>query len=176
MLRTGILILLALMAASPVAVPARAQDDFYRGKTVTIVAGFSAGGGYDLNARNLARHMGKHIPGNPSVIVQNMPGAGSLQSVRYLDANAPKHGTVMTIFNPGLVTQSIVEPEKVNLDFRKLAWVGNITADFRVCYGFGPNGVKSWDDMMKRREFVLGGTAKGAGNYINGAILRMVFG
>jgi tripartite-type tricarboxylate transporter receptor subunit TctC len=170
------LILLAFVSASQMAGPARAQDDFYRGKTITIVAGFSAGGGYDLNARNLARHMGRHIPGNPNVIVQNMPGAGSLQAVRYLDANASKDGTVMTIFNPGLVTQSIVEPEKVNVDFRKVAWVGNITADFRVCYGFGPNGVKSWDDMMKRREFILGATAKGAGNYINGAILRMVFG
>ncbi|MEA2990829.1 MAG: hypothetical protein QOG83_3540 [Alphaproteobacteria bacterium] len=157
------------------ATPATAQDGFYKGKTVTITVGFSAGGGYDVNARAVARHLAKHIPGTPHVIIQNMPGAGSVTAVRYLDATAPKDGTVMTVFNPGLITQSIVEPEKVNLDFRKVGWVGVVTSDFRVCYGFGPDGVKSWDDMMKRKEFILGSTARGSGNYINGATLRQVF-
>src|SRR5262245_3432507 len=165
---------LVLATALAVGSPAGAQD-FYKGKTLTITVGFSPGGGYDVNARALARHLGQHIPGNPNVLVQNLPGAGSLTSVRFLDATAPKDGTVMTIFNPGLVTQSIVDPSKVNLDFRKVSWVGVITSDFRVCYGFGPNGVKSWDDMMRRKEFVLGSTAKGSGNYVNGATLRHVF-
>jgi tripartite-type tricarboxylate transporter receptor subunit TctC len=150
-------------------------DDFYSGKSFSIVVGFSPGGGYDLYARNLARYLGKHIPGNPTVLVQNQPGAGSLTAVRSLDGTAPKDGTVMVIFNPGLITQSIVAPQMVRLDFRKLAWIGAATPDFRVCYGFGPNGVKSWDDMMKRKEFILGSTAKGSGNYINGATLRAVF-
>jgi len=164
----------ALALAGLVAAPAQA-DDFYKGKTVNIVVGFTPGGGYDVNARAVARHLGKHIPGNPSVIVQNAPGAGSLSAVRALDVTAAKDGTVITVFNPGLVTQSIVEPEKVKLDFRNIAWLGVITADFRVCYGFGPTGVKSWADMMSRKEFILGSTAKGAGNYINGATLRHVF-
>jgi tripartite-type tricarboxylate transporter receptor subunit TctC len=166
--------LVPLVLAGLVAEPARA-DDFYKGKTFTIVVGFSPGGGYDANARGVARYLSAHIPGNPSVIVQNMPGAGSLTSVRYLDVNAPKDGTAMTVFNAGLVTQSIVQPEKVQLDFRKYSWIGIVTPDFRVCYGFGPNGVKSWDDMMRRKEFVLGSTARGSGNYINGATLREVF-
>jgi tripartite-type tricarboxylate transporter receptor subunit TctC len=166
--------LVALALAGLAAAPAHA-DDFYKGKTFTIVAGFSPGGGFDLYARALARHIGKHIPGNPSVIVQNQPGAGSLTSVRSLDVLAPKDGTVMTIFNPGLVTQSIVTPDKVKLDFRKYAWIGIVSADYRVCYGFGPDGVKSWDDMMHRKQWVLGSTGKGAGNYINGATLRDVF-
>jgi tripartite-type tricarboxylate transporter receptor subunit TctC len=165
------LVLAGFFAAHP---PARAQD-FYKGKTVTIVVGFSPGGGYDVNARAVSRHISKRIPGNPSIIVQNMPSAGSMTSVRYLDATAPKDGTVMTVFNPGLVTQSIVVPEKVSLDFRKYGWIGVVTSDFRVCYGFGPNGVKSWADMMGRKEFILGATGKGSGNYINGATLRMVF-
>src|SRR5262245_64435547 len=168
-------LLLPLVLAGLIVAPAYAQDDFYKGKTISSVVGFTAGCGYDLNPRAVARHIGKHIPGNPSGIVQNMPGAGSLTSGRYLDATAPKDGTAVTIFNPGLVTQSVVEPEKVNVDFRKLAWVGIITADFRVCYGFGPNGVKNWADMMSRKEFILGSTAKGAGNYINGATLKHVF-
>ena len=167
---------LPLALAGLVAAPAFGHaDDFYKGKTFTIVVGFSPGGGYDVNARALARHLSAHIPGNPNIIVQNMPGAGSLTSVRYLDVTAPKDGTVMTIFNPGLVTQSIMQPDKVRLDFRKYDWIGVVTPDFRVCYGYGPNGVKSWDDMMHRKEFVLGSTARGSGNYINGATLREVF-
>src|SRR6266700_728481 len=69
----------------------------------------------------------------------------------------------------------IFQPEKIQLDFRKYAWVGVVTPDFRVCYGFGPKGVKSWDDMMHRKEFVLGATARGSGAYINAATMREVF-
>jgi len=165
---------LALVCLAGAAASA-AEQDFYKGKTFTIEVGFSPGGGYDSYARTLARHIGDHIPGHPSVIVENKPGAGSLTAVRELNVNLPKDGTVMTIFNPGLVTQSIIEPKKVNLDFRKYAWIGVVTPDFRVCYGFGPKGVRSWDDLMQRKQFVLGSTGKGSGNYINGATLRDVF-
>jgi tripartite-type tricarboxylate transporter receptor subunit TctC len=123
----------------------------------------------------LSRYIGSHIPGNPTVIVQNMPGAGSLTAVRYLNLTAPKDGTVMVIFNPGMVTQSIVQPERVNLDFRQYAWVGVVTPDYRVCYGYGDKGPKTWDEMMHRKEFILGSTGKSSGNYINGATLREVF-
>ena len=167
--------LFTLLTAMLALAPQACADDFYKGKLFTIVVGFSPAGGYDNYARVLSRYIGNHIPGSPTVIVQNMPGAGSLTSVRYLNLTAPKDGTVMTIFNPGLVTQSIVQPDKVNLDFRKYAWVGVVTPDFRVCYGFGPKGVASWDDMMHRQQFVLGSTGKGSGNYINGATLREVF-
>ena len=112
-----------LTLGSLIAVTA-AHAQTYPSKTITIVVGFSPSGGYDLYARNLSRHISKHIPGNPTVVVQNQPGAGSLTAVRSLDANAPKDGTVMTIFNPGLVTQSIVDPDKVNVDFRNVAWIG----------------------------------------------------
>ena len=151
-------------------------DDFYKGKTFTINVGFSPAGGYDVYARNLARYIGNHIPGNPNVIVTNMPGAGSLTSVRYLDLTAPKDGTVMTIFNPGLVTESIVQPERVHLDFRNLAWVGVVTPDYRVCYGYGAKGISSWDQLMHGgKQFIIGSTGKGSGNYLNGATLREVF-
>src|SRR6266404_7814808 len=78
-----------------------AEDEFYKGKTVTLVVGYSVGGGYDQYARVLARHFGRHLPGNPSVLVQNMPGAASLTAVHYLNATAPKDGTAITIFDPG---------------------------------------------------------------------------
>src|SRR6202051_4081236 len=135
--------LMAVLALMPQA----HADDFYKGKLFTIVVGFSPAGGYDNYARVLPTSHGSPIPGNPTVIVQNIPSAGSLTAVRYLNLTAPKDGTVMSIFNPGLVTQSIVQPERVNLDFRKYAWVGIVTPDYRVCYGFGPKGVSSWDDM-----------------------------
>jgi tripartite-type tricarboxylate transporter receptor subunit TctC len=165
----------ALALSSGLAAPALAQADFYKGKTVNIIVGFTPAGGYDINGRAVARHIGRHIPGNPSVIVQNAPGAGSLSAVRNLDATLPRDGTAIVTFNPGLVTQSIVQPETVKVDFRNIAWVGVVAADYRVCYGFGPNGVRTWADMMSRKEFILGSTARAAGNYINGATLRHVF-
>ena len=110
--RSALLLPLAI-AGLVTATPLAQAQDFYKGKTLTIVVGFSPGGGYDVNARAVSRHISKHIPGNPSIIVQNMPSAGSMTSVRYLDATAPKDGTVVTVFNPGLITQSIVTPEKV---------------------------------------------------------------
>jgi tripartite-type tricarboxylate transporter receptor subunit TctC len=165
----------AIVLSAGLAAPTHAQPDFYKGKTVTIIVGFSPGGGYDVNARAVARHIGRHIPGNPTILVQNAPGAGSLKAVRNLDATLPRDGTAVVTFNPGLVTRSIVQPETVKVDFRKVAWVGVIAPDRRVCYGFGPSGVKTWADMMSRKTFVLGSTAKGSGNYINGATLRIVF-
>jgi tripartite-type tricarboxylate transporter receptor subunit TctC len=163
--------LIGLVALTP---PALAQD-YFKGKTFTIVVGFSPAGGYDTYARNVARYLGNHIPGNPTVIVQNMPSAGSLTAVRYLNLTAPKDGSVMVIFNAGMVTQSIVQPEKIGVDFRQYAWVGVVTPDYRVCYGYGSNGPKTWDEMMHRKEFILGSTGKSSGNYINGATLREVF-
>ena len=153
-----------------------AQDDsFYRGRTVTLVVGYSAGGGYDQYARLLSRHLGRHIPGNPTVLVQNMPGAASFTSVRYLDANAPKDGTVLTTFDPGLITESFAQPDVFKVRFSDYQWIGTMLRDIRICYAWGATGIKTWDDMMKRKEFLIGTTAKGSNAYVNGAILRKVF-
>ncbi len=151
-----------------------AQDPFYNGKTVTLVVGYSAGGGYDIYARMLARHYGRHIPGNPNVIVQNMPGAASMTSVRYLDATAPKDGTVITMFDPGLITQ-VLTADKPVVNFANFQWVGTLLRDIRICYAWGATGIKTFGDMMKRKEFLIGTTAKGSNAYVNGAILRNVF-
>jgi tripartite-type tricarboxylate transporter receptor subunit TctC len=171
--RFRILLPLALMSVVAAAPAAHAQD-FYKGKTLTVLVGFTPGGGFDRNARTMAMHLGKHIPGRPTVVVQNMPGAGSLTSVRALDATMAKDGTVINVFNPGYITRSIVDP-RVKVDFRKFTWMGVIAADFRICYGYGPKSVKTFAELMKRDQFIMGSTAKGAGNYINGATLRVVF-
>jgi tripartite-type tricarboxylate transporter receptor subunit TctC len=161
----------ALLAFAPGG--AHATADF---KTMTIVVGFSPGGGYDAYARVLSRHIGRHLPGTPNVIVQNMPGSSSLKAVMYLDANAPKDGTVITAFNPGLITESLLSPEKVRFKFTDVAWVGSITRDLRACYAWGETGVKNWDDLVKAKEFNIGAPAAGTSTYINAAVLKNLFG
>jgi tripartite-type tricarboxylate transporter receptor subunit TctC len=152
-----------------------AEDEFYKGKTVTLAVGYSVGGGYDQYARALARHLGSRIPGNPSVLVQNMPGAASLTAVRYLDSNAPRDGTVITTFDPGLITESFASPDVFKIRFSDYQWVGTMLRDIRICYAWGATGIKTWDDMMRRKEFLIGTTAKGSNAYVNGAILRKIF-
>jgi tripartite-type tricarboxylate transporter receptor subunit TctC len=167
-------VLAALVFAGLLPSQALAQEPFYSGKTVTLVVGYSAGGGYDIYARMLARHYGRHIPGNPNVIVQNMPGAASMTSVRYLDATAPKDGTVITTFDPGLITQ-VLTADKPVVNFANFQWIGTLLRDIRICYAWSATGIKTFGDMMKRREFLIGTTAKGSNAYVNGAILRNVF-
>src|SRR5579862_358195 len=165
---------LALLTGAAV-LPARAQSDFYKGRTVTLAVGYSVGGGYDQYARLLARHLGRHIPGNPSVLVQNMPGAASLTAVQYLNASAPKDGTAITMFDPGLITESFASPQLFKVKLSDFHWIGTMLRDIRICYAWGTTGIKTWDDMMKRKEFLIGTTAKGSNAYVNGAILRKVF-
>lgn len=166
----------ALIAAMPLASHSAAADDFYKGKTLTIVVGFSPGGGFDLNARLLARYIAPHIPGSPTVIVQNMPGAGSMTSVRHLSAVAPKDGTVIDTFNFGLISQSRLTPEKVPLDFRKFAWIGSISQDLSVCYVWHTLGVKTLADLKTHKNIHFGLTVVGANEDIHTRILKSVFG
>lgn len=166
----------AVSLAGAYAAHAQSPADFYKGKTVNLVVGFSPGGGYDQYARLLARHIGKYTPGNPNYVVQNAPGAGSLTAVRRVESNLPKDGTAIVTFNPALITEGITEPERTKFNFTDVAYIGSITRDFRVCYMWGDKGPKTWDDVMKAKELNFGGTAKGTGSYVNGAILRNVFG
>ena len=163
------------LAAVSVAMPAAAQD-FYRGKTVTILAGFSPGGGFDLNARVLARHIGRHIPGNPTVVVQNMPGAGSLTAVHYLDLSAPKDGTVLDIFNFGNIGDSRLHPDKIKVDFRKFNWIGSISQDLTVCYVWHSFGVKTIADLKAKPRVHMGLTGMGSSSDTNQRILKSIFG
>ena len=161
--------------AALAAAPALAQDSFYKGKTFTVVIGYSPGGGYDSYGRMLARHINRHIDGRPEVIVQNLPGAGSLNAVRQLDATQPKDGTYLTAFNPALILESLVDPNRIKVKFSDVAWIGSIAPEVRVCYAWHATGIKTWDDLVARKETVFGSTAKGTANYMNAAMLRRVF-
>lgn len=180
MLRMRVALFLPLLPVILTATTGPTQAaDFYKGKTINLVVGSTPSGSFDVNARTVARHLGRYVPGNPTVIVQNMPGAGSLTALRYVAATAPKNGTVIGMFLPGIITQSIVTPKKIDVDLRTISWVGIVSSDYsRVCYGYGPNGVRNWDDLMHRTKehpFIMGTTGTGASNYINGASLKLIF-
>jgi tripartite-type tricarboxylate transporter receptor subunit TctC len=159
--------------AVPSAVCAQTVDEFYRNKTVNILVGFTAGGGYDLYARLFGRHVGKHIPGNPTVVVQNMPGAGSMKAAQYVYGVAPKDGLTLATVSRGVVTDPLLSG--TNIDPTKFTWLGTITSETSVCATWKTSPVKTWDDMF-RREFSLGGSAIGADPDTFALILRNLFG
>jgi tripartite-type tricarboxylate transporter receptor subunit TctC len=168
--------LAAALLAAPCVVPDVATAaDFYAGKRISIVVGFTPGGGYDTYARLLAKHIGKFIPGKPEVIVQNMPGASSLNAVMNLEAGAPKDGTVITAFNPGLLIQSMTIPDKVKARFGEFSWLGSIAEDIRVCYMWGGTGIKTWDEVVKRPQVTMGDTGPGSSSYVNQKLIEKVF-
>jgi tripartite-type tricarboxylate transporter receptor subunit TctC len=167
------LAVIATLILIPAAGTAQTGSEF---RTISIVVGSSAGGGYDTYARILARHIGRHIPGQPSIIVQNMPGASSLKAVQYLDTSAPKDGSVMAAFNPGLLNESLLNPDKIRFKFSDMAWVGSITRDLRACYAWAATGIKTFGDLRKYKQFNIGAPAQGTSSYVNAAVLKNMFG
>lgn len=132
--------------------------DFFAGKTLRLVVGMPPGGGVDAYARLLQRHIVRHVPGNPAVVAQNMPGAGSLRSVQSM-ATVPDDGTTIVTFTSTLLTDSVLNPEQIKVDFRDFRFIGNISEDTRVCYvrrGFGPS---AFADLIKDKQVVFGATA-----------------
>jgi len=140
---------------------------------VMITVGFSPGGGNDLYARLLARHLKKHLPGEASVLVRNLPGSGSLKAVQSLQVESRDEVNVVT-FNYGLITESQVNPDRIKLRFTDVAWVGSMTSVLPLCFAWHTTGVKTWADVMKRSRFALGAPAIGSSNYIYGAILKNI--
>lgn len=165
---------LALAVLAVLAAPARAED-FYRGKTLTLVVGYSAGGGYDINARLMARHLGAHVPGTPTVVVVNMPGAGSLRALEHLENHAPKDGTVIALFDYTQITNSLLTPDKVPIDFRKFKWIGSVAQDLAVCYVWHTVNAKTVDDMRKLPEINMGRTNVGTSSDTQQKVLRKLF-
>jgi tripartite-type tricarboxylate transporter receptor subunit TctC len=171
---------IAAVALLALALPAAAQETqaaqaFYAGKTIKLIVGLPPGGGADAYARLVQRHLGRHIAGTPAILIQNMPGAGSLRSVMALNAS-PEDGTVMAHFSSALLSEAITAPERVRLDFRNFAWLGNVSEDVRVCYLRSASGIRDWRDMLARNEVVFGATALGNAGNVDTAMLRNLFG
>ena len=164
-----------LIAALVVAAAAQDATPFYAGKTLKVIVGLPPGGGADAYARLVQRHMPAHILGAPSIIVQNMPGAGSLKSVMYLDT-LPDDGTALGTFSSGLLTEALMSPGRVRVDFRKYAWLGNVSEDVRVCYLWHTAGVHTWQELLARKQVMFAASASGTAGNVESAMLRDLFG
>src|SRR5687767_9405601 len=127
----GQLLVAAIACATTATLPAQAQ--FYQGKQITIVVGFTSGGTYDATARLTARHLGKHLAGNPSVVVRNMPGSGSLVATLNLYNTAPKDGTALAMIGGGTVVEPLLGNPQAKYDARRFNWIGGRTRENIVC-------------------------------------------
>ena len=134
----------------------------FAGKTVTMVIGFGPGGGYDLWGRTVGRHIGKHLPGNPSVVPQNMPGAGSYVAASHIYNAAPKDGTVMGIIARDVALGPLTGAPGARFDATKFSWLGSPATEHNVCIANSTAAVKSANDL-RDKELVLGDTGPGTG-------------
>jgi tripartite-type tricarboxylate transporter receptor subunit TctC len=140
--------------------PAVAQSvaAFYAGKQINFIVGASPGGGYDTQARLVARHLGKHIPGNPTIVVQNMPAAGSLAATNYIYNVAAKDGTVIALVMRGMLLIKNWNPTSVRFDLARLNWLGSINSEVAVTAAWHTAPHKTAKDLFER-ELIVGGTA-----------------
>jgi tripartite-type tricarboxylate transporter receptor subunit TctC len=154
---------LAAVAAMLIAPPAHAQtaEPFFARKTVTIYVGYTAGGSYDLYARLIARHLGKHIPGNPSVVAQNMPGAGSMKAANYVYQVAPKDGTALGVIVESAALEQALGNTAVQYDAAQFTYIGRVATSNNVFMQWHSSKVQSIADSQ-RIESTLAGTGPGS--------------
>jgi tripartite-type tricarboxylate transporter receptor subunit TctC len=152
---------IAALALCPAAAHAQSVADFYKGKTVDLYIGYSAGGAYDLYARVLARFIGKHIPGNPTVVPKNMTGAGSLLLANWLYNVAPKDGTAFGIIGRGTPFDPILGNKRAQFDGTRYTWIGSANNEVSVCVAWHTSGITKFDDLLTK-ELVVGGTGASA--------------
>ena len=140
-----------MLFRSPLAAgTALAQADFYAGKSLNMIIGVSAGGGYDLWGRVVARHIVKHLPGKPSPVPQNMPGAGSMTALNYLYNVAPKDGTVMGIVARDAPLAALQGTEGTRFDATKLSWIGTPALETNVCVSWHGARAKKFSDLDRK--------------------------
>jgi len=156
-------VLLTAIVAVFAATGAQAQSvaDFYKGKNIDLYVGYSVGGAYDLYARVLSRHMGKHIPGNPTIVPKNMEGAGSLRLANWLYNVAPKDGSAFGIFGRGTGFDPLLGNKAAQFDATKFNWIGSANNEVSICVAWSTSGVTKFEDLLNR-ELIVGGTSTSA--------------
>jgi tripartite-type tricarboxylate transporter receptor subunit TctC len=164
---------LALIVQSPAV--AQGVADFYKGKTINVIVGFGPGGGYDLYARALGRSMGKHIPGNPNVVVQNMDGAGSVRAANHVYAVAPKDGTFIAAVNQNVPMYQLLGGGGAQFEADKLQWLGSMANSNGLIYTWHTSGIKTIEDA-KQREVPLGAVGTSSDSYIFPTIINSLLG
>jgi tripartite-type tricarboxylate transporter receptor subunit TctC len=171
--RTAAAFISATAAFAALTIPATADPvaDFYRGRTIQMVIGVSAGGDYDLRARLVARYMSKHIPGNPKIVPQNMLGGGGLVAANWLANIAPRDGTAMLAISSNLPVAQAVGLDGIKFDLRRFSYIGNTTDSPNVINSWHTTGVTRIEQVMEK-EFVVGATGRSSGSYYYPAALN----
>jgi len=178
MVRAGIaaVALAALAAVLPVATAdAQSPAAFYAGKSIDLDIGYSVGGGYDLYARLLARHLGQHIPGNPTIVPRNMEGAASLRLANYLYAAAPKDGTVIGAISRGAAFDPLLGEKGAQFDASKFSWIGSANNEVSVCVALQSSGITSFNDVLTKT-LTIGSTGVGDDTYQFPALMNAELG
>jgi tripartite-type tricarboxylate transporter receptor subunit TctC len=151
----------AVLALAPTAAPAQSPAEFYKGKNVELYIGYSVGGAYDLYARVLARHLGRHIPGNPTIIPKNMEGAGSLRLANWLYNVGAKDGTVLATIGRGTGFDPLLGSKGAQFQADKFTWIGSANNEVSICVAWKGSGITKFEDTMTK-ELIVGGTGAAA--------------
>ncbi len=175
MKRAPLALLIVLAAAAPAVAQQEEAAAFFRGKTLRLIVGIAVGSGYDINARLLARHMAAHIPGQPTIIVQNQPGAGSLAMTNALYHTGPFDGTVMGASFNGMPTTPLLQPTGVRFDPVRINWVGSSNRETQVMYVWHDAPAQVLEDA-RAREIVMGGQAPGSTQFDYPVLANKLFG
>ena len=174
MIRHVPLLLGAVLALSS---SAQAQEEpFFKDKTIRVIVGSAPGGGYDAYARLVSDHLRKHVPGNPQIVVQNMPGAGSLVAMNHVANVAPKDGTVLGAVNAAMTTQPLLKPDQAKFDPRKMNWIGSTLREYHIGIVRENSPIKTIEDAQ-RIEIPVAGTGGSTTTYpvIANAVLGTKF-
>jgi tripartite-type tricarboxylate transporter receptor subunit TctC len=148
---------------------------FYKGRNLNMEIGYSVGGGYDVYARMLARHIGKHIPGNPTVVTKNLEGAGSLRLANWLYNIAPKDGTEMGTIGRGVAFDPLLGNKAAQFDAQKFNWIGSANNEVSVCVAWQGSGITKFEDLYAK-QMTVGGTGGGSDTDVFPQILNAVLG
>jgi len=159
-----------LIASLSLQANAMAQSEVFD-KPITIYVAGTAGGGIDLLARAVARHFGKHVPGNPSVVVQDMPGAGGIRAANFIAETAPRDGTAIGTFAGGPVIEPLIGARNPGYDMSKFTWIGTVSKDVGICLSYGTTPFKTLDDL-RSKEMIVAGTGAGSDSDIYPIILN----
>jgi len=170
--------LLFIAAALALSVPAAAQTSAgFRGETINITIGYPAGGAPDLYFRVLARHYGRHIPGNPTIIVKNMPGAGTLRAANYIYNIAAKDGTELGNFSSSATIEPLMDNDQARFDAVKFSWIGSMNQEINLCGIWqGPGAPTSFADMLRRETVFASSGGLTSFGYQHPLIFKNVFG
>ena len=141
---------LATQMTMPTRGHADALSDFYKGKDIAFIVGFDVGGGYDHYARTLARHIGSKIPGNPNVIIQNMPGAGGVRAANQLYNISPRDGTILGMIDQALPLQQLIDPQGMKTEVGKFNWIGRISSNGSILYAWYAAPVQKMEDAFTK--------------------------